>query len=179
MKLIILRLDSANKPSPMSEGVAKIQINSQPCKDINLATRHTQARRHHEWQPFTTWPKSRARSYLTLVPSSTHMLWRTHRRWLEHYPILQPWSEVRYRPTRRHIKLLSSGIPCPVCVCTFQMFVHSDPTDVGLNRHRQGLPTLSSEFMIQTTLNLPIQNSPFSLNCPTRSLIMPTIWPSC
>jgi hypothetical protein len=32
MKLIILRLSAANKPSPMSEGVAEIQINSQPCK---------------------------------------------------------------------------------------------------------------------------------------------------
>jgi hypothetical protein len=34
MKLIILRLDSANKPWPMSEGVLKIRINSQPCKGI-------------------------------------------------------------------------------------------------------------------------------------------------
>jgi hypothetical protein len=45
MKLIILHLDSVNKPSPMSEGVADIWINSQPCKGINLITRPTQARR--------------------------------------------------------------------------------------------------------------------------------------
>jgi hypothetical protein len=45
MKLIILRLDSVNKQSPMSEGVAEIQINSQPCKVINLTTRHMQAQR--------------------------------------------------------------------------------------------------------------------------------------
>jgi hypothetical protein len=32
MKLIILRLGAANKPSPMSEGVTEIRINSQPCK---------------------------------------------------------------------------------------------------------------------------------------------------
>jgi hypothetical protein len=38
MKLIILHLDAANKPSPMSEGVTDIQINSQPCKGINLTT---------------------------------------------------------------------------------------------------------------------------------------------
>jgi hypothetical protein len=31
-------LDSANKPSPISEGVTEIQINSQPCKGINLTT---------------------------------------------------------------------------------------------------------------------------------------------
>jgi hypothetical protein len=45
MKLIILCLNTANKPSPMSEGVTEIWINNQPCKGINLTTRHTQARR--------------------------------------------------------------------------------------------------------------------------------------
>jgi hypothetical protein len=45
MKVELLRLDSANKPSPISEGVMEIQINSQPYKGINLTTRHTQARR--------------------------------------------------------------------------------------------------------------------------------------
>jgi hypothetical protein len=29
----------------MAEGVAGIQINNQPCKGINLTTRHTQAKR--------------------------------------------------------------------------------------------------------------------------------------
>jgi hypothetical protein len=42
MKVELLRLDSANKPSPISEGVAEIQINSQHCKGINLTTQHTQ-----------------------------------------------------------------------------------------------------------------------------------------
>jgi hypothetical protein len=45
MKLVILRLGAVSKPSPISEGVAEIQINSQPCKGIILTTRHTQARR--------------------------------------------------------------------------------------------------------------------------------------
>jgi hypothetical protein len=27
---------------------------------------------------------------------------------------------------------------CPVCTSIFQMLVHSNPTDVGLNRHRRG-----------------------------------------
>jgi hypothetical protein len=27
--------------------------------------------------------------------------------WPEHYPIIHPWSEVRYHPTHRHMKLLS------------------------------------------------------------------------
>jgi hypothetical protein len=109
MKLIILCLDSTNKPSPMSEGVMEIRIKSQPCKGINLTTRHMQAQGHHEWQPFTTWPKSRAGSYLALVPSSTRMPRRTHRGWPEHYPIVHSWSEVRYHPTHQHMKLLSLG----------------------------------------------------------------------
>jgi hypothetical protein len=45
MKVELLCLDSANKPSPIFEGVTEIQINSQPCKGINLTTRHTLARR--------------------------------------------------------------------------------------------------------------------------------------
>jgi hypothetical protein len=63
---------------------------------------------------------------------------------------------------------------CPICTSTFQMLVHSDPINTGLNRHRQSLPPWSSEFMIQTTLNFPIQYSPLSPNCPTRFPIMPT-----
>jgi hypothetical protein len=48
MKLIILRLDVAKKPSPMSEGVTEIRINSQPCKGIDLTTWHT-------WATEATW----------------------------------------------------------------------------------------------------------------------------
>jgi hypothetical protein len=57
-----------------------------------------------------TWPRSWATSYLTLVSSSTRMPQWTHRGWPKHYPIIHPWSEVRYHPTRRHTKLLSLGI---------------------------------------------------------------------
>jgi hypothetical protein len=45
MKLIILRLNTTNKPSPIYEGVAEIQINTPPCKGINLTTQHTQVQR--------------------------------------------------------------------------------------------------------------------------------------
>jgi hypothetical protein len=36
----ILRLNTVNKPSSISEDVVEIQINSQPCKGNNLTTRH-------------------------------------------------------------------------------------------------------------------------------------------
>jgi hypothetical protein len=52
--------------------------------------------------------------------------------------------------------------------------VHSDPTDTGLNRHRQGLPPWSSEYHIRPLILLPIQYSPFSPSRPARSPIMPT-----
>jgi hypothetical protein len=37
-KLIILRLNTANKLSPMSEGVTEIRINNQSYKGISLTT---------------------------------------------------------------------------------------------------------------------------------------------
>jgi hypothetical protein len=33
-----------------------------------------------------------------------------------------------------------------ICVSTFQMLFHSNPTKAGLNRHKRGLPPWSSEF---------------------------------
>jgi hypothetical protein len=38
MKVELLRLNTVKKPSPISEGVAEIRINNQPCKGINLTT---------------------------------------------------------------------------------------------------------------------------------------------
>jgi hypothetical protein len=110
MKVELLRLNTANKPSPMSEGVAEIRINNQPCMGINLTTRHMQAQRHHVWQPFTMWSKGRAGSHLTLVPSSMCMHRRTHRGWPDTIPY-NIHKEVGYRPTRRYAKLLSLRIP--------------------------------------------------------------------
>jgi hypothetical protein len=37
-KMKLLRLNAMSKPSPISEGVVEIRINSQPCKGINLTT---------------------------------------------------------------------------------------------------------------------------------------------
>jgi hypothetical protein len=92
----------------------------------------------HGWQQFTTWSKSQAGSYLTLVLSSMSIPRRKQRGWPEHYPIVHPWSEIMYRPTHRHTSLLSLGIPCPICIGTFQMLVQQGASDMGLNWHRQG-----------------------------------------
>jgi hypothetical protein len=156
MKLIILHLDSANKSSPMSKGVVEIRINSQPYKGINMTTWHTWPWRQHEWQQFTTRPISRVRSYLNLVSSFMCMPRRTHRGWPKHYPIVHPWSEVRYRPTHRHTKLLSLGIPYIPYVLVHSSAFSFRPTDVGLNRHRRGLPPSWSKFWIRPLPFLPI-----------------------
>jgi hypothetical protein len=131
MKLIILCLNTANKPSPMSEGVTEIWINNQPCKGINLTTRHTQARRAPWVATIHDVTKNWAGSYLALVSSSTPMPRRTHRGWPEHYPIIHPWSEVRYRPTPRHMKLLSLGISYVPYAS-----VYSNACSTGLNQRR-------------------------------------------
>jgi hypothetical protein len=94
--------------------------------------------------------KSRVRSYVALVPSSTPMPWRTHRGWPEHYPIIHPWSEVRYHPTHRHTKILSLGIPyVPFAPVLFKcLFNRAQPTwaliDTGGGYHL-GAPNIISD----------------------------------
>jgi hypothetical protein len=48
----VLHLYSENKPSPMSEGVTDIRINTQPCKRNNLTTRYMRATKSNECLPF-------------------------------------------------------------------------------------------------------------------------------
>jgi hypothetical protein len=69
----------------------------------------------------------------------------THRGWPEHYPIIHPWSEVRYRPTRRHTKLLSLEILyVPYASVHFKcLFIRTQPmwalTDTGGSYHLEAL----------------------------------------
>jgi hypothetical protein len=83
MKLIILRLNTVNKPSPMSEGVEEIRINNQPYKGINLTTLHTQARRAPRVATIHDEIKETIRAHLTLVHffhayTSTDTPWVAH-----------------------------------------------------------------------------------------------------
>jgi hypothetical protein len=96
-----------------------------------------------------TWSKSRARSYLVLVSSSTRMPQWTNRGWPEHYAIVHPWSEVRYCPTCWHTKLLSLGIPSvPYASVHLKcLFIQTQPmralTDIGGGYH-PGAPNFKS-----------------------------------
>jgi hypothetical protein len=180
MKLIILCLDSANKPSPMSKGLTEIRINSQPCKGINMTTWHTQARRAPRVATIHDVTKKPGRvlphpSALFHAYASADTPWVARR--LCHYTSVK-WGKVLSNSSTHEATQFGDSI-CLVCISTFQMLVHSDPTDVDPNRHRRGLPPWSFEYQIRPLSFIPIRYSPFSLNCPARSPIMPTMRSSC
>jgi hypothetical protein len=116
----------------MSEGVAEIRINSQPCKGINLTTRHTQARRA---------PRVATIHDLTLV-HVFHAYASMDTPWVAH--ALSHFTPLRYgriaSVSAAHDTTQFGDSICPVCVSIFQMLVQQGPTDAGLNRHRRGLP---------------------------------------
>jgi hypothetical protein len=173
MKVELLCLNSANKPSPISKGVTEIRINNQPCMSINLTTRHTQARRTSRVATVHDAVKETIRTHLTLVHvfhayASTDTLWVAHA--LFHYTFVR-YGRIASVSAAHDTTQFGDSI-CPICVNTFQMLVHSDPTDVDLNRHRRGLPPWSTKFYIRLLSFLSIQYSPFSPNCPARSPIM-------
>jgi hypothetical protein len=110
-----------------------------------------------------TQSKSRARSYLTLAPSSTRMPRRTHRGWPDtiRYNI---HKEVGYCPTQRHMKLLSLGIPYVIYASIhFKcLFIQTQPTralnDIGGGYHLGALNFRSdhSSFFPSSILYFPL-----------------------
>jgi hypothetical protein len=107
------------------------------------------------------------RSHLTLV-HVFHAYASVDTPWVAH--ALYHYTPVRYGRiafiSAAHDTIQFGNSIYPVCVSTFQMLIHSDPTDVGLKSHRRGLPPWSSKFLIRPLILLPIQYSPFSPNCP-------------
>jgi hypothetical protein len=180
MKLIVLCLNTANKPSPMSEGVTKIRINNQSCRGINLTTRHAQARRAPRVVTIHNEVKEMIRAHLTLehvfhAYASADTPWVAHA--LSHYISIR-YGRIGSVSVTHGATQFGDSI-CPVCIGTVQMLVHQGSTDTVLNRHRQGLPPWCSEYQIRPLPFLPIQYSPVSSNCLGRSPIMPTIRPFC
>jgi hypothetical protein len=174
MKVELLHLNTANNPAPMSEGVVESRINNQPCKGINLTTRHTQARRAPWVSIVHDVVKEMIRSHLTLV-HVFHTYASGDTPWVAH--ALSHYTPVRYgriaSVSAAHDATQFGDSICPVCISTFQILVQQGSTDAGLNRHVRGLPPWSSEYQIRPLLFLPIQYSPFSPNCHDRSPIMP------
>jgi hypothetical protein len=93
MKLELLRLDVTNKPSPISEGVVEIRINSQPCKGINLTTRHVRAR----WAPQVATIHDAVKKTIRAPPHPVHVFHvyaSADTPWVAH--ALSHYTPVRY-----------------------------------------------------------------------------------
>jgi hypothetical protein len=124
--------------------------------------------------------KETIRAHLNLV-HVFHMYASMDTPWVAH--ALSHCTPVRYGRTTSvsvaHDATKFGDSICSVCAITFQMLVHSDPTDVGPNRHKRGLPSWSFEYQIRPLPFLHTQYSPFFPNCPTRSPIVPIIRSSC
>jgi hypothetical protein len=147
--------------SPISEGVTEIWTNSQPYMGNNLTTWHIKARRALWVTTVHDTVKESGRvlprpSVVFHTYASMDTPWVA--RALSHCTPMN-WGKVSSSSSTHEANQFGNFI-CPVCISTFQMLVHSEPIDVGLNWHRQGLWPWSSKFTIHTTLNLPIQYSP-------------------
>jgi hypothetical protein len=129
MKVELLRLNTVNKPSPMSEGVAEIRINNQPCKGINLTTRHTQAWRAPRVSTIHDEVKEMIRAHLTLV-HVFHAYASMDTPWVAH--ALSHFTSVRYgriaSVSTAHDATQFGDSICPVCISTFKwLFNRAQP----------------------------------------------------
>jgi hypothetical protein len=167
MKLIILRLNTANKPSSMSEGVAEIQINNQPCKGINLTTWHTQARRTPRVAKIHDVTKKPGRvlphpSTVFHAYASVDTPWVA--RTLSHYTSMK-WGKVSSNSSTHKAIQFGDSI-CPVCVSTFKcLFNRVQPTrsliDTGRGYHLEAL-----NFRSDHLSSFPSSILPFPLFAP-------------
>jgi hypothetical protein len=167
MKLIILCLDAANKPSPTSEGVTVIRINNQPCKGINLTTRHTWATKAtrvatiHDEAKKSGWvlphPSAVFHAYASVDTPSVA-------RTLSHYTPVK-WGKVSSNSSTHEATKFWDSI-CPVCVSTFKcLFIRNQPTwaltDTGGGCHL-GAPNFRSDHLS----SFPSSILPFPLIAP-------------
>jgi hypothetical protein len=129
MKLIILSLGAANKSSLIFESVMEIQINSQPCKGINLTTRHTQAQRVPRVATTHDEVKEMISAHLTLLYvfhayASTDTPWVAHA--LSHYTSVR-YDRIAFISAVHDTTQFGDSI-CPICVSTFKcLFIQTQP----------------------------------------------------
>jgi hypothetical protein len=85
--------------------------------------------------------KETIRAHLTLV-HVFHAYASADTPWVAH--ALSHYTSVRYgriaSVTVAHDATRFEDFICPICVSTFQIFLHSDPINAGLKRHMRGLP---------------------------------------
>jgi hypothetical protein len=143
--LIILRLNTVNKPSPISKGVIQNRINNQPCKGINMTTWHTQARRTPQVATFHDEVQETIWTHLTLV-HVFHMYASMDTSWVAN--ALSHFTTIRYgritSVSAAHDATQFGDSICPVCVSIFKCLFNKDkPTwaliDTGRGYHLEAL----------------------------------------
>jgi hypothetical protein len=145
MKLIMLHLGAANKPSLISESVTEIWINNQPCKGINLTTWHTQAQRVPRVATIHDVTKKSGRvlphpSAVFHAYASADIPWVA--RTLSHFTSVK-WGKALSNSLKHEATQFGDSI-CPVCVSTFKcLFIQTQPTraltDTGGGYHLEAL----------------------------------------
>jgi hypothetical protein len=104
--------------------IVEIRINSQPCKGINLTTRHTRARTAPRVARDHNAVKETIRAHLTLV-HVFHVYASVDTPWVAH--ALSHFTPIRYGRiasiSAAHDATQFGDSICPVCVSTFQMLV--------------------------------------------------------
>jgi hypothetical protein len=154
-----------NKPSPISEGVTEIRINSQLARVQTWQHDTSSPGGHHEWQQFMTRSKSRAGSYLALVPSSTCMPQRT----LSHCTPMKQ-GKISSNSWTHEATMFGDSI-CLVCVSTFKcLFIRTQSmralTDIGGGYHLR-----ATNFRSDHSSSFPSSILPFLVISPP-SLIL-------
>jgi hypothetical protein len=147
MKLIILRWNTTNKPSLMSEGVTEIRINSQHCRGTNLTTWHTWATEatrvaivHHEAKKLGRVLPHPSVVFHAYASADTPWVART----LSHCTPMK-WGKVSSNPST-HEDTIFGDSTCLICVSTFKcLFIRPQPM-WALTHTGGGLPPWSSEF---------------------------------
>jgi hypothetical protein len=170
MKLIILRLGAANKPSLSSKSVMEIRINNQPCKGINLTTWHTQARRAPRVATIHGVTKKSGRVLpcpcsIFYAYASADIPWVA---WtLSHYTSMM-WGKVSFNSSKHEGTQFGDSI-CHVCVSTFKcMFIRTQPTraliDTGEGYHFEAsnIRLDHSPSFPSSILHFPLIAPPFS-----------------
>jgi hypothetical protein len=180
MKLIILRLDSANKPSLMSEGVIEIRINSQSYKGINLTTRHTQTRRAPRVTTVHDGVNKTIRAHLTLVHVFhayvlADILWVAYA--LSHCTLIR-YGRITSVLVAHDATKFGDSI-CLVCISTFKcLFIQTRPmralTDIGGGYHLGALNFRSDHSPSSSSNILPFPQiaTPGLQLCQNLSIIL-------
>jgi hypothetical protein len=117
------------KPSPISEGVAENQINSQPCKGINLIIWHMQARRAS--RVVTVHDAVKESGWVLPHPSAVFHAYASAD------TLCVAWTLFYCAPMKRgkvssnsstHEAIQFGDYICPVCISTFKwLFIQTQP----------------------------------------------------